>query len=306
MRIGLPQGLYYYKYSVFIEEFLRRLYATVIISPKTNKNILNDGVKSCVDEACLPIKIFHGHVSYLKDKCDLIIIPRIMEVKTHEYICPKFCGLPEMIINSIEGLPKVTTLPLYLSDNKKLYKWCEVIGRMTGAGNTAIKKAFLAAYNAYKRKQRGVNDTGYSYKVALLGHPYNIYDEYVNMNIIKKLNALDVGVITEEFVNDENKKKIQQSLLKKPFWTCMIKDLGAGAYLTKNNLVDGIIFLSSFQCGIDSVAADLLREFIGISPMLVLKLDEHTGEAGIDTRIEAFTDMLKRRQLVDSYISAHG
>jgi predicted nucleotide-binding protein (sugar kinase/HSP70/actin superfamily) len=29
--------------------------------------------------------------------------------------------------------------------------------------------------------------------------------------------------------------------------------------------------------------------------MLVIKLDEHTGEAGVDTRLEAFIDMLERR-----------
>ena len=63
------------------------------------------GAQYCVDEACLPVKVFHGHVCYLKDKCDLLFIPRIMQLYKDEYICPKFCGLPEMVINSIPGLP---------------------------------------------------------------------------------------------------------------------------------------------------------------------------------------------------------
>ena len=35
--------------------------------------------------------------------------------------------------------------------------------------------------------------------------------------------------------------------------------------------------------------------------MLVIKLDEHTGEAGMDTRVEAFIDMLERRVLNENY-----
>ncbi|EPS51229.1 hypothetical protein CFSAN002368_13443 [Clostridium botulinum A1 str. CFSAN002368] len=34
-----------------------------------------------MDEACLPIKIFHGHVSSIKDECDIILLPRMMQIE---------------------------------------------------------------------------------------------------------------------------------------------------------------------------------------------------------------------------------
>ena len=88
-KIGIPRGMLYYEYNVMWEDFFRKLGLEVIVSPKTNKDILNSGIERCVDEACLPVKIFHGHVEYLKDKVDYIFIPRIMSIHKKEYGCPK-------------------------------------------------------------------------------------------------------------------------------------------------------------------------------------------------------------------------
>ncbi|MPW25420.1 2-hydroxyglutaryl-CoA dehydratase [Alkalibaculum sp. M08DMB] len=307
MIVGLPKGLYYYKYHKFIEKFLDNLHISYLTSPNTNKNILNEGIRTCVDEACLPIKIFHGHVSYLRDKCDLILTPRIMKASDGEYICPKFCGLPEMIINSIPELTTITSSPLYLNDKKKIYKWCEKVGKLAGKTPSLIKESFEDALKYHANEKQGLDDEkGFSLKIALLGHLYTVYDNHLNMDVINKLHALDAGVITEECVKMIHIKSAIENLVKKPFWSNMIGTLGSGVHLAQNNLVDGIVFLSSFQCGIDSVSIDIMKDMIEDFPMLVLKLDEHSGQAGMDTRLEAFIDMLKRRKLIDLDISTHG
>jgi len=304
--IGLPKGLYYHKYHTFIKKFLTNLDITYITSPDTNKNILNEGIRTCVDEACLPIKIFHGHVSYLKDKCDLILAPRIMKASDGEYICPKFCGLPEMLVHSISILPPITTEPLYLDDSKSIYRWCKKIGKYAQKSSHSIKQSFNDAMITYTKHIHGLDEDEFSYKIALLGHLYSVYDDHVNMGIVQKLHTLDTGVVTEEYVETFHKEEVLKDLIKKPFWTSMSDILGAGVYLSRSKKVDGIIFLSSFQCGIDSVSIDLLKDMIGDFPMLVLKLDEHSGQAGMETRVEAFTDMLKRRQIIDINVSTHG
>ena len=127
------------------------------------------------------------------------------------------------------------------------------------------------------------------------------------MNIIEKLHSLGVGVLTEEFIdekfiNEENKK-----LFKRPFWTFARKAYGFTSYVSNEKIVDGIIYISSFACGIDSVATELIKENIKEIPFMILKIDEQTGEAGLETRIEAFIDMLERRMIInESNISAHG
>lgn len=295
MKVGIPKGLLNYKYSIFLEKFFSELGADIITSPNTNKQILDKGVQHCVNEACLPIKIFHGHVAAIKDECDLIVIPRIMQLSEHEFICPKFCGLPEMIVNSVPNMPKVTMAPIYATSKEKLYKWIISTGSMITNNKKKIKKAYYEALNEQNKFQIGIKSEGYKINVALIGHPYNIYDNFINMNLVKKLGKLGVGIITEEFIDEDSIANKTKDLFKRPFWTFARSAYGASTYLVENKKVDGIVYISSFACGIDSVVIDLIKDKIKDFPFLVLKVDEHTGESGFDTRIEAFVDMLERK-----------
>ncbi|HEY8804510.1 MAG TPA: acyl-CoA dehydratase activase-related protein [Clostridium sp.] len=303
MKVGIPKGLLYYKYYPFIERFLIELDAEIITSTDTNKNILNGGIKYCVDEACLPIKIFHGHILDIKDKCDLLIIPRFMRVREREFICPKFCGLPEMILCSIPNMPKVMTEPIYATNEKDLYVWCKKLAGMITKDKSKIKTAFNKALDEQRSTKFGIKDEGFKITVALVGHPYNLYDTFINMNIVKKLNKLGVGVITEEYVKEEQIKLELKTLFKRPFWTFAANSYGFTTSIAKNKEIDGSIYISSFACGIDSVVIELIKEKIGDFPFLVLKVDEHTGEGGIDTRIEAFIDMIERKNNNEDNIS---
>ena len=92
-KIGYPRGLLYYEYYPFWGSFFNNLDVEVISSIKTNKEILDSGIENCVDEACLPVKIFHGHVSSLRDKVDYIFIPKYVSLYKREYNCPKHLGI---------------------------------------------------------------------------------------------------------------------------------------------------------------------------------------------------------------------
>jgi len=303
MKVGIPKGLLYYKYYPFIETFLIELGAEIITSTDTNKNILNEGIKYCVDEACLPIKIFHGHILDIKDKCDLLIIPRFMRVRPREFICPKFCGLPEMLLSSITNMPKVMTEPIYATNEKELYRWCRKLAGMITKDKGILKIAFNKALSKQRNTKFGIFDEGFKITIALVGHPYNLYDTFINMDIVKKLNKLGVGVITEEYVKKEKIKLETRTLFKRPFWTFAANSYGFTTSIAKDKEIDGAIYISSFACGIDSVVIELIKEKIGDFPLLVLKVDEHTGEGGLDTRIEAFIDMIERKNNNEDNIS---
>lgn len=307
MKIGIPKSLLYYRYHPFVETLFTELGAEIIASGDTNKKILDEGVKYCVDEACLPIKIFHGHIASIKDKCDLLLIPRIMKLNKNEFICPKFCGLPEMIINSIPGLPDTIINPIYADTPLGLKKWTICVGSKLTKSIMKIEKAYNLALEVQKSYACGIKDVGYKINVALAGHPYNVYDKFTNMNLVKKLNKLGIGVITEEYVDAEHINKQVSTLFKRPFWTFAKNTFGFSTYLAENKLIDGIIYISSFACGIDSIVIELIKERLPEFPMLILKIDEQTGEAGFDTRIEAFSDMLERRNNKnEDYISQPG
>ncbi|MGE5627746.1 MAG: acyl-CoA dehydratase activase-related protein [Solirubrobacterales bacterium] len=295
MKVGIPNALLHCGYKNFIETFFIELGAEIVISPDTNKNLLDQGVKCCIDEACLPIKIFHGHAAYLKDKCDILFIPRFMQLNKNEYICPKFCGLAEMVINNIPHMPIVTSYPLYYWDKSNMVKWAENTGKLITNDNNKIKNAFITASKTKNGYPIPKHQEKYPIKVALAGHPYNIYDSFVNMNLVHKLNKLNIGVYTEQWVEDCCIKTQVNELSKRPFWTFTKNNFGFTLHLARNKKVHGIIYVSSFGCGTDSITVELIKNRLKDFPFLLLKIDEQTGEAGVQTRIEAFKDMLERR-----------
>ena len=259
------------------------------------------------------MKVFHGHAVHLKDRVDYLFVPRLISVEKNEYICPKFCGLPDMVINSIEGLPKVIDCTINLRDgNKSLRKAVlEVGGLFTGS--------LSRIYNAYQKASaeladyerlmlngatplEALNGNGpppadYQYSIGLIGHPYNIYDNYVSMSIIEKLRGRGINVLTQDMVCKEELDRIAEGFTKPMFWSFGKKIMAASSYLIDQRNVRGIIYLVAFGCGLDALVGDLVERRIrkkGV-PFCMITIDEHTGEAGVDTRLEAFIDMLEWR-----------
>jgi predicted nucleotide-binding protein (sugar kinase/HSP70/actin superfamily) len=293
MKIGIPGGLLYYKYEPFIRTFFNEMDVDTEYSIVSGKEILDLGAKNCVDEACLPMKLFHGHAAKLQKKSDCIVVPRIMNCEFGESICPKFRGLPELVSSGTGDSRQVFTDPLYMNDMSKLKKSLRKSSRLIGVPDVRMERAFHSALSNQRNTSFGIRDTEYRRKVFLAGHPYNIYDSFANLNLIEKLHKLDIGVITEEWVSQYEKQEQLSGLIKRPYWLFYVHNFAPAMALIKRREIDGIVYVSSFCCGTDSIIIDMIKNRIGNFPMLVLKLDEQTGEAGYNTRLEAFREVLK-------------
>jgi predicted nucleotide-binding protein (sugar kinase/HSP70/actin superfamily) len=102
VRVGIPRSLWYYTYYPFWREFLSGLDCICIPSGVTTKATLDVGVKDTVSEACVPIKLFFGHVRDLlvrweKGEIDALFLPRYVNWHGNMVFCPKFLGLPDMV-----------------------------------------------------------------------------------------------------------------------------------------------------------------------------------------------------------------
>ncbi len=306
MKIGIPKGLMYYKYHVFAETFFSELGAEIIISPNTNKEILDRGVAACVDDACLPIKVFHGHVDWLCGRCDSILAPRFMTITKGKYICPMFCGLPEMIGSSLNKIPRIISEPIYSLDESSLFIWAVNSAKMLTKSRRRLRNAFEAAISTQIKSASGYNQKSFPDTAALIGHSYIVNDSFVNMGLVKKLNSLKLGVVTPDYVSVADIAEQTKSLFKEPFWYFAEQYYGAAMHLIKSGRISGIVYVSAFSCGVDSVVIELIRSSIDDFPFLILKIDEHTGEAALNTRIEAFADMLKRGATIGNNRSQDG
>lgn len=330
-KVGIPRGMLYYDYYLLWKEFFNNLGVEVVTSPKTNKDILNKGVHACVDEACLPVKVFHGHVDYLKDKVDYIFIPKFISIYKKEYCCPKHLGLPDMVRHSIEGLPQIIDTEINLrKTDKSLKKSILYTGKYFTRSNKKIYRAFNKAYSQFNKytelMSRGVipinavglyddlsfnlniGDENIKRQIMILGHSYNIYDEYINMNIAAKLKRRHVKVITAEMIDERSTRYYAFKLPKRMFWTHGQRIIGSAFSMIEKKAIQGIIYISAFGCGLDSVLIDLVERKARENrvPFTLLTIDEQTGEAGVNTRIEAFLDMLEWRDDSEDNFSTYG
>lgn len=327
-RVGIPRALFYYQYFPLWRTFLEELGAEIVVSDYTTKQILDDGVKSCVDEACLPVKLFYGHVLNLKNKVDYLFIPRFTSVSKNEYVCPKFGGLPDMVRNALKDLPEIIDTEVNLRKSKKnAIKAAMEIGYKFVGSKSKIKKAYNKALASYRQsremikqgrlpeeyigrsKPPGGNSNEKMINIAIIGHVYNLYDSYVNMDMLCKLIRNNVNIITVDMIDSNIINEKVGTLSKRLFWNFGRRALGSAMHLLEREDIDGIIYLMSFGCGIDSFICDLVERRVrraGNMPFIVLTIDEHSGEAGMNTRLEAFVDMIRWRDKNESYISSHG
>lgn len=315
IKIGIPRALLYYKYYPFWKTFLEKLGYKVIISKETDKEILNEGVKVTMDESCLSIKVFLGHVLNLIDKVDLLFIPRIESVEKNHFVCTKFLGLPDIVRNTIENAPPILS-PNIDFNKRSLYQSMFSLGWELTHNPFKIHWAYRSAKQEQqnfekvmqkeartpieaielmengrirKERQRG------NLKIALMGHPYNIYDNFINMDSIRKLEEMGAVVVTPEMLSHTKSLKEAEKLSNELYWTYEKEIVGASLFLVKQ--VDGIIFIISFPCGPNSLTIEhVIRQIKNRIPTMTLIIDEHQSQAGIVTRLEAFLDLVKSRK----------
>ncbi|MBO8137916.1 MAG: hypothetical protein H0Z40_07250 [Desulfotomaculum sp.] len=319
VKIGIPRALLYYYYYPMWKEFFESLGCEVVVSDKTNKAILNDGLCHCVDEACLPVKLAFGHVLNLAGKeMDYIFIPRLVSIAKNEYICPKFLGFPDMVKHNLTGLPGIIDVTINMRlKTRELSQAYKQIGSIFTGSRLKIWRAYRRAQKAaekynqlllegylpedgfaamYDTKPQRRLDKNHDLKIAVIGHPYTIYDPYISMNIMNNLTQMGARVITADNLAEEIVRREAAKLPKRLFWTLGQRVIGAGFYFISDKNVDGVINITSFACGLDSMIGELLDRMTKETrqiPLLNITLDEHTGEAGVLTRIEAFLDMVR-------------
>lgn len=312
-KIGLPRALFYHTYFPLWTTFYNALGVEVIVSSATNKAILDQGVRSVVDETCLPVKIFFGHAaSFCERDIDYLFVPRLISVERKAYICPKFMGLPDMLSASKINHPPLIkpVINKVKSNNSDHFLW-DCASPFTTKWSK-IKKAWQEAEQEQWRYEQNLirsTEDGDKLNILILGHDYNLHDQYINMGLWKKLQDLDCTVITPAQFSKEEKDSQLQKFPRSVFWTYGRNLLGAVYSFIQRPGKKGVIILSSFGCGIDSFIDNfIIRRLIEQEiPYLNVILDEHTGEGGLVTRLEAFVDIIRwRRDYHQNYVPPYG
>lgn len=294
MKIGIPRSLMFHKLGYLWTKFLENLNIEYIISPNTNKNIMDEGKKLITDENCIPFKIHMGHIDYLKDKCDLILVPRFLGIKKDRIECIKFNSIYDVVKNSFDDINLIEYNIDYTDNKYEVFEFIN-LGRKLGKKRFECLKAYKKAKKQYKDynqsrfdNQNRIIKTSRKKKILLLGHHYNLYDNLIGKPITKILKQYDIEPIYSDIYisKKDNSEIISESL----YWNSN-KDL-INSLLYYKDKVDGVIILSSFPCGNDCLVNELIIRKVKSLPIINIVVDELNSDTGLITRLESFIDII--------------
>lgn len=127
--------------------------------------------------------------------------------------------------------------------------------------------------------------------ILLAAHPYVAHDPYLGGTLVDLLEGMGVTVLfTDE---TDRKRALQASFGFSSTLPWIVNRELVGSLMLLHEHVDGIVLVSAFPCGPDSMTDDAIVRCIQGKPILNLTIDAQSGTAGLETRMESFVDILR-------------
>jgi predicted CoA-substrate-specific enzyme activase len=310
--IGIPRALMvFYQQFPFWRSFFEQLGFTVVISKESDKSLLTRSIETITTETCLPVEMMHGHVIDLVEKgVDYIFLPFIVNGKekegnkTFNCNCPWIQTYPFMVKAALRGKVDeskllIPTLHFRFFERALVKEMTEFFNEKFGISKAEIKKAIYKADEIQISFEKRLVDYGKDVlksipencrPVVLLGRPYNGTDQHLNLGLVEKLINQNVMPIPLDML-DLSPYNIFENY-RSMYWPNGQKLIAAAQLVAKHENLHAV-YISNFRCGPDSFIWHYITEELKDKPFLHLEVDEHSADAGMITRIEAFLDSLR-------------
>jgi predicted CoA-substrate-specific enzyme activase len=311
--IGIPMALMNWQLLPLFARFFKAMGFDVITSGLTDKRIIRMGVESVNAQPCFPVKAAYGHITELiEKKVDYIFLPSIVSM-TASYpqnesnqLCPYVQSLvyqAQAAFNNKLGGTKILTVPIRLGEGQRLLQKSFItLGEKLGISASVVRKAIKEGFSAQERFDRALLNKGKEILdqigpqqriFIIVSRPYNGCDEGLNLQLSKKLDELGVKAIPMDMLALDRAHLSDESLHRRVYWSCGQKILRAAEIIKRDPRLFAI-YLSNFSCGPDSFLLTFFKDIMEQKPCLLLEFDEHSADAGVITRLEAFLDSLKQ------------
>lgn len=307
--VGIPRALLYYRYGAFWKRFFEEIGRTVVVSEPSDLGIYERGQEASVDETCLVAKLYLGHVRALLDRDDApdaVYVPGIANHGRWHTYCTKFQALPDIVENALyERHPRIistyveeqetdatrervyTDLALKFGMSHKQARFAyKQACRAQREHDAALAKAQAELVASQAKLPAGKRPL----TILVAAHSYVLHDPYVGGPVIDALRNMDVTVLFSDEFDRERAYKRSFDFSQSMPWEVNREIVGTVLELFDH--VDGIVLMSAYPCGPDSMTDDAISRHIKGKPLLMLTVDAQSGTAGIETRVESFVDIL--------------
>jgi predicted CoA-substrate-specific enzyme activase len=303
-RAGINLSLMVNTLYPLYEGFFRSLGFETIVPHKVDK-------EGCMREGssfCWPMEQAHGTMKVLLDeKPDIVFLPHVKALPVPggdevSVACPFVQSEPYVLKSAFPELEGITLLSPVLDMTRGYEQACDTfiqIGRELGYKADESRAAFDAGLKAQQAFHEACMEAGAQFLdemerdgdgfgIVLFGRPYNAFSSLGNMGIPRKFASRGLRIVPMDFLPIESERTHDNM-----YWASGQWILKAARYVKRHSRLFGV-YITNFSCGPDSFLIGYFRNVMGRKPSLTLELDSHTADAGVDTRVEAFVDVVKR------------
>jgi predicted CoA-substrate-specific enzyme activase len=310
--IGMPRALFMHSLYPYWNAFFTTLGFEVVLSERSNKRLIHQGVETVASETCFPVKVMHGHVLSLLEKgVDYLFLPSIVNLKRdnpdqdENYLCPYVQTIPYTVKAAFDFSAYRTKVlcPVVHFDRpqRRITKALAETMKPLGISRSEVARAVKVAHATQDQFEAALERRGQQALKALtpehpgmviLSRPYNGCDPGINLGLSDKLRDLGVVAIPMDFLSIN--RPGPDTEWDNMFWRYGQKIMRAAEFVRKNPNLNAI-YLTNFGCGPDSFINTFVKAKMGDKPLLILEIDEHSADAGVITRCEAYLDSLRNR-----------
>lgn len=292
--------------------FFTKLDLKVVLSDKFDQR----GYQRENTSFCFPAQLSLGLFQNLLDKnCDYYFVPNIYEmyVKGSENdrldfnsTCVFVQGEPLFLKQAFKDYNlerKLLTPKLNFAKgwHTQTQQFIEVANQIGIYDEKLIIEAYrygceLLIESENKLQEIGNQFLGYlesnpnEFAIVLIGRNYNSFSEFANKGIPQKIASRGITIIPYDmlpFWDEEYPDSM--------YWEAGKKILKATNFVKKHPQLYPL-YITNFSCGPDSLIITTFREMMGSKPSLTLELDSHSADAGINTRLDAFIDIIQNNR----------
>ncbi|MEE9913222.1 MAG: acyl-CoA dehydratase activase [Deltaproteobacteria bacterium] len=324
-RIGFNRSFLTHTYYPLYSTFFAELGYEPILADACTRT----GVDERNASFCYPAELAHGFFNALlehKPQLNFIFLPHFKALPASgstrdAQVCPFVQGETFYLqstfrpgINTLKksGI-KILTPLIDLTDGlSAMEKPLAAAAREMGAGRAETQKAFRKALfkqqacfaemqEAGRRALADLKNNPDDIALVIFGRPYSGMAPEANKGIPQMFASRGYRVLPLDFLPLDHEQSKDHM-----YWGTGQQIMKAAAFIKKHPRLFGV-YITNFSCGPDSFLMTYFRDVMKDKPSLTLELDSHTAGAGLETRIEAFLDVISAyRQLPDRYFLPPG
>jgi len=295
VRIGVPKALTMHSLFPLYSTFFSGLDMDVVLSEIDPRGELKSNAGFC-----FPAQIAHGAVLDLVQRgIELIFLPHLLRMPAREawketYLCPITQASPYFLAKAYPQVHLLAPLLDFSGGYRASSALVELAVNELGQSRELAEQQWAKAVQAQLDAESAMQQLGISAlaealsanrpAIVLAGHSYNAFTPEGSQSVGKKLSSMGVTAIPADCLLAAGAGPTSWHFANQVMNAVNVVKQHANLFL---------LCVSNFSCTIDAFTQSMLAAEMGSKPYLILEIDAHTADAGVQTRLEAFLDIVK-------------